>query len=107
MAEPVMVTDANFDRTVLHSPLPVLLFCWAPWCPSCAAMTPMIDAFAGQARGRLRVGKLNVDPNPRLSAQFDIRSVPFLFVFDNGKMRENFPGGMEKHDLMMKMAAYI
>lgn len=105
--EPILAADANFEQMVLKSPLPVLMFCWAPWCPSCGAMAPVVDAFAQEAKGRIRVAKLNVDPNPRLSAQFDIRSVPFIFVFDNGQLKESFPGGGTKHDLMLKMSRYL
>ena len=105
--DPVMITDSNFEAQVLKSPLPVLMFSWAPWCPSCGALAPVVDAFAHDAKGRVRVGKLNVDPNPQLSAKFDIRSVPFMFVFDNGRLKESFPGGGTKQDLMMKMTRYL
>ena len=105
--KPVMVTDANFDVKVLKSPLPVLVYAWAPWCSSCSAVTPIIDEFAADARGKVRVGKLNVDANPVLASKFNILSVPFLFVFDNGQMKENMPGGLQKHDLMLKMSRYI
>ena len=105
--QPVMVTDSNFDAKVLKSPLPVLLFAWAPWCPSCGSVTPIIDEFAANARGKVRVGKMNVDANPMLASKYNIMSVPFLFIFDNGQMKESMPGGLQKHDLMMKMSNYI
>jgi thioredoxin len=105
--QPVMVTDANFDAKILKSPLPVLLFAWAPWCPSCAAATPIIDEFASDAKGKIRVGKINVEANPMLASKFSILSVPFLFIFDNGQMKESMPGGLQKQELMMKMSRYI
>ena len=105
--QPVMVTDGNFDLKVLKSPLPVLLFAWAPWCTTCVAVAPIIDEFAADARGKVRVGKLNVEANPKLASKFNILSVPFLFIFDNGQMKENMPGGLQKHDIMIKMAPYI
>ena len=104
---PVLVSDANFETVVAKSPLPVLLYCWATWCPSCSQTSPVIEGFAQDAQGRVRVAKLNVDPNPALSARFDIRSVPFLLIFDGGKLVETIPGGLSRHDLMMKMARYI
>jgi thioredoxin 2 len=103
----VMVTDANFETEVLQSPIPVLVYAWATWCPTCSQTAPIIQAFAQEARGRVRVGKLNVDPNPSLSARFDIRSVPFLLIFDKGRLVESMPGGLPKHALMMKMGKYI
>ena len=105
--QPVMVTDSNFDVKVLKSPLPVLLFAWAPWCPTCGSVTPIIDEFASSAKGKVRVGKINVDTNPMLASKYNIMSVPFLFIFDNGQMKESMPGGLQKHEIMMKMAPYI
>ena len=105
--QPVMVTDSNFDAKVLKSPLPVLLFAWAPWCATCGSVTPIIDEFASDARGKVRVGKMNVDANPMLASKYNIMSVPFLFIFDNGQMRESMSGGLQKHDLMIKMSKYI
>ena len=105
--QPVMVTDSNFDNKVLKSPLPVLLFAWAPWCTTCVTVTPIIDEFASDAKGKVRVGKLNVEANPMLASKFNILSVPFLFIFDNGQMKENMPGGLQKHEIMMKMSKYI
>ena len=105
--QPVMVTDGNFDAKVLKSPLPVLLFAWAPWCSTCVAVSPIIDEFASDAKGKIRVGKVNVEANPMLASQFNILSVPFLFIFDNGQMKESMPGALQKYELMMKMSPYI
>ena len=105
--QPVMVTDSNFEVKVLKSPLPVLLFAWAPWCPTCGSVTPIIDEFASDAKGKVRVGKINVDANPTLASKYNIMSVPFLFIFDNGQMKESMPGGLQKHELMMKMSKYL
>ena len=105
--QPVMVTDGNFDAKVLKSPLPVLLFAWAPWCSGCSAAAPIIDEFASDAKGKVRVGKLNVDANPMLASKFNIMSVPFLFIFDNGQMKDSMPGALQKHELMLKMSHYL
>jgi thioredoxin 1 len=70
-------------------------------------VAPIIDQFAVESKGKVRVGKMNIDTNQTLSAKFNILSVPFLFIFDNGNLKESMPGGMQKHDLMMKMAPYI
>lgn len=105
--QPVMLTDGNFEIKVLKSPLPVLVFAWAPWCPTCGAVTPIIDEFAAQAKGKVRVGKINIDANPMLANKYNIMSVPFLFIFDNGQMKESLPGGLQKHELMIKLAKYV
>jgi thioredoxin 2 len=105
--QPVMLTDGNFDVKVMKSPLPVLVFAWAPWCPTCGSVTPIIDEFAAQAKGKVRVGKVNVDANPMLANKYNIMSVPFLFIFDNGQLKESLPGGLQGHELMIKMSKYI
>ncbi len=104
---PIAVTDANFSEKVLNSPLPVLMYAWAPWCSGCQTAGPMVDQFAAESGGKVRVAKLNVDGNPSLSSKFNILSVPFLFIFDKGELQESMPGGMRKHDLMLKMANYL
>ena len=106
-SQPVMITDDNFDAKVLKSPLPVLLYCWAPWCSTCGMVAPIIDEFAAESKGRVRIGKLNVDANPVLAAKYDIRSIPFLLIFDNGQLKEGLPGAMQKHEVMMKMGHYL
>jgi thioredoxin 2 len=105
--QPLMVSDANFEDQVLKSPLPVLMFAWAPWCSTCGAVAPVVDQFASESKGKVRVAKVNVDSSPALANRFNIMSVPFLFIFDNGEMRESMPGTLQKHELMMKMAPYI
>ena len=105
--QPAMVTDQNFDAMVMQSPLPVLLFAWATWCPSCGSYAPVIDEFAQESKTRIRVVKMNVDNSPMQASKYNILSVPFMFIFDNGQMKENFPGGLPKHDLMIKMAHYL
>ena len=70
-------------------------------------MAPIIDQFAVESKGKVRVGKVNVDSSPMLASKYNIMSVPFIFIFDNGQMKESMPGGLQKHDMMMKMAPYI
>jgi thioredoxin-like negative regulator of GroEL len=70
-------------------------------------VAPIVDQFAVESKGKVRVGKLNVDASPMLASKYNIMSVPFLFIFDNGQMKESMPGGLQKHDMMMRMAPYI
>ena len=70
-------------------------------------MAPIVDQFAVESKGKVRVGKVNVDSSPVLASKYNIMSVPFIFIFDNGQMKESMPGGLEKHDMMMKMAPYV
>jgi len=105
--QPLMVSETNFDQQVLGSPLPVLLFAWAPWCPTCRSAMPVIDDFAKDAKGKIRVGKVNVDSSPTISSKYHILSVPQILIFDNGRLQETMPGALQKHEIMMKMARYL
>jgi thioredoxin len=107
LPQPLVITETDFEEKVLRSPLPVLVFAWAPWCSTCRAFMPGIDDYARDAKGKVRVGKLNVDQNPNLASRFNIFSVPQIFVFDNGQLKENLPGALQKHEIIMKMASYL
>jgi thioredoxin 2 len=107
VAQPLMVSDTNFDRQVIGSPLPVLLFAWAPWCPTCRTAMPVIDDFAKDAKRKIRVGKINVESSPTISSKYNILSVPQILIFDNGRLQETLPGALQKHEIMMKMARYL
>lgn len=107
LPQPLIITDADFEPKVLKSPLPALVFAWAPWCPTCRSFIPVIDDFAKDSLGKVRVGKVNVDQNPGLSSRFNILSVPQILVFDRGDLKETLPGSLQKHEIMMKMAAYL
>ncbi len=105
-ARPRLVTDRNFEADVLRSPLPVLAFFWAPWCPTCVQSQPVIDALAAEVRGRLRVAKINVDSAPAMAERYDIRGVPFIVVFDQGRVEETLPGALDRHELLARMARF-
>ncbi len=107
IAQPVAVSDADFEERVLKSPLPVLLFAWAPWCPSCRAAAPEIDRLAARMRGRLRVAKVNVEANPQTASRLGVLSVPFLFVFDRGELQESIPGALAAEELALRLSAYL
>lgn len=104
---PAAVTDGNFDTQVLKSPLPVLLDCWAPWCGPCKMVGPIMDELASEWRGRVKVCKLNVDENPIMGSKFQIRSIPTLLIFDNGRLMETLVGAVPKEQIMQTMARFL
>src|SRR5688572_17900668 len=84
-ANPVTVTDATFSTEIERSAVPVLVDAWAPWCGPCRTIAPIIDQLASELAGRVKVAKLNVGENPMTAARFNLRSIPTLLVFKNGK----------------------
>jgi len=79
----MMVSERDFETKVLKSPVPVLFFTFANWCPSCQAIIPVVEELARDWKGRVRVAKLNIDQNQMTAGRFNIMSVPTIIIFDN------------------------
>lgn len=107
MADNVLeLTDDNFDTEVLASDQPVLVDFWAPWCGPCKAIGPIVETLAGEYAGKVKVGKLDADDNPKVPVRFGVRSVPTVMVFKDGKLFEQAVGMVNKGKLedMLKRA---
>jgi thioredoxin 1 len=99
------VTDANFKTEILESKLPVLVDFWAVWCAPCRAIAPHVEALAKDYDGKVRVGKCDIDSNADFSSQYDIRSIPTLLIFKEGKVVGQVVGAVPKtkiEDLIKK-----
>ena len=103
MNEPIHVTDSSFEREVLGSELPVLTDFWADWCGPCHAIAPVLEEIAEEHAGQLKIAKLDVDDNPRTAAQYGVRSIPTLIVFEAGKPVERLVGAMSKEALLARI----
>jgi thioredoxin 1 len=95
----VYVSDATFDAEVLKSATPVLVDYWAEWCGPCKMIAPALDELAKEYSGRLKVAKINIDENSKITSRFGIRGIPTLMLFKNGNVEASKVGALSKSQL--------
>lgn len=98
LSRPVDLTDSTFEKFVQEHPL-VVVDCWAAWCGPCRMVAPIIDDLAKSYAGRIAFGKLNVDDNPVVTAEYGIMSIPTLLVFKNNALVDRIIGARPKASL--------
>ncbi|HEY9054001.1 MAG TPA: thioredoxin [Rectinemataceae bacterium] len=99
MSAEITITSANFKSEVLDSSLPVLLDFWAEWCMPCRMIAPSVAQIAEAYKGKLKVGKVNVDEESDLASQYGIISIPTLLVFKGGQVAKQKVGALPKHEI--------
>ncbi|MEY2988194.1 MAG: hypothetical protein RJB13_1715 [Pseudomonadota bacterium] len=101
MSELVLhVTEKNFQTEVLESNVPVLVDFWADWCGPCVALAPTLEEVATERQGKIKVCKVNVEEEPQLAAQFNIRNIPFLAFIKNGQKVGDLVGNQPKQAIL-------
>lgn len=95
----ITITKENFETEVLKSAQPVLLDFWAAWCGPCRMLSPVVDEVA-EERTDVKVGKVNVDEQPELAAEFGVMSIPALLLFENGKLVRQAVGARPKSGVL-------
>ena len=95
----INVNKNNFDQEILNSDKPVLLDFWASWCGPCRMVSPIVDEIAAE-RSDIKVGKINVDEQPELSAQFGVMSIPTLVVMKSGRIVNQAVGARPKAQIL-------
>ena len=95
----INIKKNNFQNEVLNSEMPVLLDFWASWCGPCRMVSPIVDEIAAE-RGDIKVGKVNVDEQPELAAQFGVMSIPTLVVMKGGKVVNQMVGARPKNQIL-------
>lgn len=93
------ITKDNFNAEVVNSDRPVLLDFWATWCGPCRMVGPLVEEIAAE-HPEIKVGKINVDEQPELAAQFQIMSIPTLMVVKNGKITQRVVGARPKAQIL-------
>lgn len=107
IGESIAVGDRDFDTQILKSTLPVLLLCYATWCPSCQAVTPVVQDLASQWKGRVKTCKMNMDHNPVTSSQLQVMSVPTLLIYDQGQLKDRLVGALPKQTIIAKITPFL
>ncbi|MYB34068.1 MAG: thioredoxin TrxA [Gammaproteobacteria bacterium] len=101
------VTDSSFEADVLNSEIPVLVDYWAEWCGPCKMIAPIIDELAVEYDERVRFAKLNIDENPGTPPKYNIRSIPTLMIFKEGKVEAMKVGAVSKSQLSSFIDSHI
>ncbi len=107
MAEVKHVNDSTFESEVVKSSQVVLVDFWAPWCGPCRMIAPVVEKLAERYQGRLKVCKLNTDEAPATASRFDIRGIPTLLLFKEGKEVERLVGFAPEPVLAAKIEPHL
>jgi len=91
-------SDADFKEQVLESKEPVLVDFWASWCEPCKMVGPVVEELSEEYKGKLKVGKVNVDENPEVPSQYGVMSIPTIMVFKNGEPQKTIVGAQPKDE---------
>ncbi|HZY05878.1 MAG TPA: thioredoxin [Anaeromyxobacteraceae bacterium] len=98
--EVVTLEDGTFDKEVLKSDVPVLVDFWAVWCAPCKAIAPAVEQVAQEFKGKVKVGKLDIDHHQQVPQKYGIRSIPTLLVFKGGRVVDTIVGAVPKSKIV-------
>jgi len=107
MSNVIELNDNNFEEEVIKSSEPVLVDFWAEWCGPCKMIAPSVENISSEYKGKLKVGKLDVDSNPTVSSTYGIRSIPTLLIFKNGAPVDQIVGAVGQNVIASKVDNHI
>ena len=99
MSNIIETDDANFESEVLKSDIPVIVDFWAPWCGPCKAIAPILEQISDEQGDKIKIVKVNVDDNQKYAADFGIRSIPTLLIFNKGELKNQIVGSIPKAEI--------
>ena len=103
----ITLTKTNFEAEVLKSDKPILVDFWAPWCGPCRMLAPVLAEVAAEKGDKIKVGKVNVDENPELAAQYGISGIPAMLLFKDGKVVATSVGFKPKAEVEAFIATHV
>jgi len=106
MSDKILTLNADNFKATIAAETPVLVDFWAPWCGPCKAIAPILDELAGELSG-VQIGKVNVDENEQIAAEYAIRAIPTMLIFKAGQVVEQIVGMTPKDALKAKLTAHI
>ncbi len=92
-------TDSSFEKEVIQASEPVLVDFWAAWCMPCRFVAPVVEKIASDYKGKVKVGKVDVDSNPMIASQYGISSIPTILLYKGGQVVDGVIGAVPKEQL--------
>jgi thioredoxin 1 len=105
--EPIHVTDEAFEKTIMQSPIPVIVDFWAPWCSPCRMVAPMLDKIAKEYAGKVIVAKVNTDENPANALKQEVQGIPTMLFVANGKVVHRQVGALPEANLRAAVDQFL
>jgi thioredoxin 1 len=106
-SEPIHVTDAAFELTVLKSKIPVVVDFWAPWCGPCRMVAPSLEKIAKEQAGKLLVAKVNTDENPQWAIKYGVQGIPTMLFIADGKIVHRQVGALPEQMLRQVISQFM
>ena len=103
MAHPIDVNEDTFEQEVIKADTPVLVDFWADWCAPCKMIAPVVEELAEELDGKVKFTKVDVDSNPGTALSYDIRGIPTLLIFKDGKPFDKMVGVQRKSELKRRL----
>ena len=107
MPHPLAVTDATFEHDVLRQPGLTIVDFWAAWCGPCRMLAPVLDQLADEYAGQVRIAKLDVDANPATATRYQVRSIPLLLFFKDGREIDQIVGAVPRALVEQRLQAHL